>query len=691
MTTLLPPTVGERLSQCSTEIEVWGITPGAAVTLDISGATQTTIINGTNNTFIVPGLSPNAQVRAMQQLGADQSGWSNVVNAELVALPPAPPFMEPSLSRCVQSMSAWGVSPGSKVEVLHGAAVIAGGLASREGKACMKVTQRTVPATSCSTQTTTCGTVSPSKGSVTITQPPNEVPPPQIARPPFYCQTGLNFEHLLPGATYEVWLSEQGVQRSLGTFTACFAVMFIDVGHRFDRGDSVWAVGAMENLQWECHVRGQRGAAVDAVEPDDRIKPVIEEPVWEGDSPINVSNQIEGGTITLMRKTDARSPQEETLGSRPSSKNAEVSVGTTLNKDNVIWIIQELCGQKRSSDPVTVKGIPREIPEVQVRKPVFACAGMVIVDKVIPGATVWLWQVPKGLPGPFTLFGKQKSLGSTAFVNVYPSPASGNEVFAKQEISGKFSGPSGRVEVTFQENVPAPQILGPVFPKDTEIWCDGLLVGAYVRLLATISGGLSDITVQIGSGTAYVSSQPINVWFGIPQSARVTATQMLCREGPPSREERVGLGQPCDGPPVWEPWKWNDPAHIQLNNCYNYGCDLLLDNFAQPGGGGLPRSDCQCDIVTARAKSDGLKDCSAGACHPCHHKVALVMAPGTDYHWYRQERHGAWTHKPGPGSATVKDNSNQHISNPETADRGRYTQFCGYFCVYKPNVHLRSA
>jgi hypothetical protein len=60
--------------------------------------------------------------------------------------------------------------------------------------------------------------------------------------------------------------------------------------------------------------------------------------------------------------------------------------------------------------------------------------------------------------------------------------------------------------------------------------------------------------------------------------------------------------------------------------------------------------------------------------------VALVVAPGWDYHWYRRDENGRWSHKPGGTRATNLDNSMNPISNPETANRGPYTDFCGYYC-----------
>jgi hypothetical protein len=62
--------------------------------------------------------------------------------------------------------------------------------------------------------------------------------------------------------------------------------------------------------------------------------------------------------------------------------------------------------------------------------------------------------------------------------------------------------------------------------------------------------------------------------------------------------------------------------------------------------------------------------------------VALVVAPGpgfVDFHWYRLQKEGFWGHKPGQTEARNIDQSGAVIYNPETANRGPYTLFCGYF------------
>lgn len=145
-------------------------------------------------------------------------------------------------------------------------------------------------------------------------------------------------------------------------------------------------------------------------------------------------------------------------------------------------------------------------------------------------------------------------------------------------------------------------------------------------------------------------------------------------------------------PPVYEPAKWNDNNGIQFNNnCYNYACNLRTNTYAQPGrASGNEYTALQCPEVTAGALSDGLEAVAPGLgpCSGCCHRVALVMAPGYDFHWYRRDADGWWSHKPGGTEARNTDNSGNLISDPRTADRGPYTEFCGFFCVCACDVKI---
>lgn len=145
--------------------------------------------------------------------------------------------------------------------------------------------------------------------------------------------------------------------------------------------------------------------------------------------------------------------------------------------------------------------------------------------------------------------------------------------------------------------------------------------------------------------------------------------------------------------PAYDPTPWNDSNGVQFNNnCYNYACDIRTNTFAQPGqASGNMYSSIDCVEVGDGAVSDGLAPvgCDAGCgCSDCHHQVALVIWPNADFHWYRKDRDGRWSHKPGGTQATNLDNSGNLITDPRTADRGPYTVFCGCYCVNKSAVTI---
>ena len=59
--------------------------------------------------------------------------------------------------------------------------------------------------------------------------------------------------------------------------------------------------------------------------------------------------------------------------------------------------------------------------------------------------------------------------------------------------------------------------------------------------------------------------------------------------------------------------------------------------------------------------------------------------PQTDYHRYRQDSDGLWSHKLGDNPVSRLDDSDNLIYDPETCDRNDgeydYSIFCGYFQV----------
>jgi hypothetical protein len=134
---------------------------------------------------------------------------------------------------------------------------------------------------------------------------------------------------------------------------------------------------------------------------------------------------------------------------------------------------------------------------------------------------------------------------------------------------------------------------------------------------------------------------------------------------------------------------WFNIQH--LNNCYNYATNYRTDTFAQPGRASSAQyTTLTCAAVKAAAIKDDLINWSTAnnRCPTEGHLVALVVGPGWDYHWYRKGRNGRWSHKPGGGAATNLDNSGAIITDPRTADRGSYINFCTFMIVKHGHIKI---
>ena len=159
------------------------------------------------------------------------------------------------------------------------------------------------------------------------------------------------------------------------------------------------------------------------------------------------------------------------------------------------------------------------------------------------------------------------------------------------------------------------------------------------------------------------------------------------------RGEHDGERERCECGPLYEPAWWNDAGQRQFNNnCYNYATNYRTDTFAQPGrAAGAMYTSLTCPTVLTGAVADDLVD-DSGANDRCPregHLVALVVAPGWDFHWYRKGRTGFWSHKPGGTQATNRDNSGHLIPDPRTANRGPYVDFCTFMIVEHGHIKIR--
>jgi len=160
--------------------------------------------------------------------------------------------------------------------------------------------------------------------------------------------------------------------------------------------------------------------------------------------------------------------------------------------------------------------------------------------------------------------------------------------------------------------------------------------------------------------------------------------------------------------PVYSPDKFNKfPGVKQANNCFAYAFDYIRlpknkctkescpISFPQPGRkSGYPKwsevKGKRCPDLIARLKGDIPNLSIAKFTQKCpigNHKIVVVTDEDEDYHFYRQDRNGYWSHKPGGTDATRLDSTGRPIYDPALASRTysatglNYDNFCGYMCV----------
>ena len=138
-----------------------------------------------------------------------------------------------------------------------------------------------------------------------------------------------------------------------------------------------------------------------------------------------------------------------------------------------------------------------------------------------------------------------------------------------------------------------------------------------------------------------------------------------------------------------------DPKQLlQCDGGRRKNCDLM---YHQPGGTkGLSkllrrRTGRRCAVVEKLMSADVSeirRSTFRARCPVGTSKIAMVVDPGDDYHFMRQDKSGWWSHKDGSNKAKLYDADGLPIVNPMTASRDHrprsylnYEDFCGFYCV----------
>lgn len=144
---------------------------------------------------------------------------------------------------------------------------------------------------------------------------------------------------------------------------------------------------------------------------------------------------------------------------------------------------------------------------------------------------------------------------------------------------------------------------------------------------------------------------------------------------------------------------WDRPEYRSTHNCYAYAfkyMDPQLTEKLQPGEVAhietVPATEYNCDTLIPNIMRDfpeaQILHNSTETCPRDYYKIALYVDKGIDYHLYRQERDGYWSHKLGNGYVKWVDANGEKIKDPATANRNygkyNYTTPCATICY--PNT-----
>lgn len=193
------------------------------------------------------------------------------------------------------------------------------------------------------------------------------------------------------------------------------------------------------------------------------------------------------------------------------------------------------------------------------------------------------------------------------------------------------------------------------------------------------------------------------------------------------------LNQSLNGYEVdYKPIEWSHPYIEGTHNCYSYflndkqtsikkKCDKICkkkhgsdcpkkikdcgDLKPQPGDFDLLKREgnlknkkrvYKCREMEKKIKQDNpsIKESKfLEKCPKKHYKGAMVVADDHTFHFYRQNKDGYWSHKPGTQKVVDRDATGKKIHIPHFANRDyshkpnkiKYNSFCNYYCIPKNN------
>jgi hypothetical protein len=470
----------------------------------------------------------------------------------------------------------------------------------------------------------------------------------------------------------------------------------IELNHTLSAGDSVSATAEKNGSTSVPTIKPIKVIKIppNLIVPVRKLNPPeIVPPLYECQRLVLVRNVLEGATVRLA---DLDTPSYS-LGRTPyniariGTPPLKIDVGEP--DPNWLMTMQDFCEPTFLSDwskKEYIQRVPAKLKEPILQQPVDG-HDTVIVHNLIIGAVIEIFAKPKR-GGDSVKVGGGIVTDYSNKVPINPPVDARNfnygpvQSLCDTRAEGKFVSPS--------LTIPIPVIKEPLCITDNEIVvCNTIPLG-------TIEVFINGQSIETFAGNGDCEKAALAV--KLSANDKVTARQFVEGSHKPSKLSKAAIVM-SSGAPSYDPAKWNDPHHVFSNNCYNYACDIMTDTFAQPGlAHGIKSYAIYCPEVGNAAIADGLKKEPEKKCLGCTHLIALVVGTShvsgnRDFHWYRLDNNGLWSHKPASLPVSDRDASTKLIKNPETANRDyngpdyyvNYDTFCTYFCVDKRFAQIK--
>jgi hypothetical protein len=527
----LPPTVYERLARCGERVYVGRLVQGATVELHVDNTVFTTTATSGNYTFSVPPLAAGVEVRARQDAGSGFTPFSPSIFVEQALVPPeAGPGLPELIGTCSQCVLVDHATPGATLELRVGGDVVGTGIADRHGASCVSVDLRKLDGrreANLLARQIVCGADGPDTVR-TLTLLPS-LSKPAVGDPVFGCQRTVPVNNGRPGARLAF---ETDGGDNLGSLCSCWGAVNVNVIRPLLVGEKV-RVRAYYNAQ-PCDEDGPWSGWREVVPPDERIRPVVQEPLIEGDQFIRVENQIEGATL-LVRIAQTSGQQPDEYGPAAASDESEIALAEPLKAGNVVTVVQTLCNVAMESEPVIVRPLPPEILAPVISPPLYHCGRAVQVSNLHIGALVRVFQ--DGIPVGMQWAGLNHSISVSV-----QALSGGADVTAIQWVGGKMSPQSAPVQVDKIAELVRPHIIGPVTLNDQSVTVSGVTPGAKVVIL---SGGVGGNPIPVGEVYAAepIVHVPVEQWIPAIMTSAIPRVR-LC-DNVVTGESKALVRSPC--------------------------------------------------------------------------------------------------------------------------------------------------